>query len=63
MLALKYTRAIRWVGWLWTAVSGLVLLWLAASEKSPDKIFWALPLLGSMISLLGFILERSAKSA
>ena len=63
MLALKYARAIRWVGWLWTVAVGLVFLWLTASAKSPSKIFWALFLLGSMISLLGLILERFAKSA
>ncbi len=61
MLPLKYARAIRRVGGLWSIVAGLALLWLVSSEKPVSKMFWVFFVMGSFVTLLGSILERFAK--
>ena len=63
MLALKRARMFRWGGYLLTVAIGLVLVWATASGKPFVRIFSVLFLTGSVISLVGLILERSAKSA
>jgi len=62
MSATRCARIFRWVGWILTVSSGLILFWLTASGK-PSRLFWALFLVGNAISLAGLILQRSAKSA
>jgi 4-hydroxybenzoate polyprenyltransferase len=60
MSTLGALRAVRWVGWLVTVISGFMLTLLTNGH---GRLLWMFFCLGCAISLGGLILERYTKPA